>query len=132
MIVGSRFKRDSPFEFISVTMSDLKNRVSLIGHVGADPEVKSFDSKAKLAKFSLATNETYQNGKGEKIEETQWHNIVAWNRLATIIEKHLNKGSFVIIEGKIVNRSYNDKEGEKRYITEIVAHSMNFLGPKQS
>ncbi len=111
-------------------MSDLRNRVSLIGHVGGDPEIKSFDSKGQLAKFSLATNETYQNNKGEKVTETQWHNIVAWNGLASVIAKHVQKGSFLILEGKIVNRSYNDKEGEKRYITEIVAHSMNFLGPK--
>lgn len=112
-------------------MSDLRNRVSLIGHVGADPEVKNFDDKVKLAKFSLATNETYKNAKGEKIEETQWHNIVAWHGLASLIESHVNKGTFLILEGKIVNRSYNDKEGNKRYVTEIVASSINFLGPKQ-
>lgn len=111
-------------------MSDLRNRVSLIGHVGGDPEVKSFDSKGKLAKFSLATNETYQNSKGEKITETQWHNVVAWNGLAAMIEKHVVKGSFLILEGKIVNRSYTSKEGEKRYLTEIVANSLNFLGSK--
>tara|TARA_Y100001934_G_scaffold224763_1_gene268986 strand:+ start:1980 stop:2321 length:342 start_codon:yes stop_codon:yes gene_type:complete len=111
-------------------MSDLRNRVSLIGHVGADPEVKSFDSKGKLAKFSIATNETYQNGKGEKVTETQWHNVVAWNGLAGVIEKHVKKGSFLIVEGKIVNRAYSAKEGEKRYITEIIANSMNFLGAK--
>jgi single-strand DNA-binding protein len=109
-------------------MSDLRNRVSLIGHVGGDPEVKSFDSKGKLARFSLATNETYQNGKGERITETQWHNVVAWNGLAEVMEKHLKKGRFIILEGKIVNRSYSTKEGEKRYLTEIVANSFNFLG----
>jgi len=113
-------------------MSDLRNRVSLIGHVGGDPEVKSFDSKAKLAKFSLATHESFKNAKGEKIEETQWHNVIAWNGLASTIEKHVNKGTFLILEGKIMNRSYNDKDGEKRYITEIVASSLNFLGPKQN
>lgn len=111
-------------------MSDLKNRVTLIGNVGGDPEVKTFDSKARLAKFSLATNETYQNSKGEKVSETQWHNIVAWNSLAGLIEKHVNKGSFIVLEGKLVNRSYTDKEGDKRYITEVIASSLNFLGPK--
>jgi len=113
-------------------MSDLRNRVSLIGHVGSEPEVKTFDSKGKLAKFSLATNETYQNSKGEKVSETQWHNVVAWQGLATVIEQHVQKGSFLIVEGKIVNRSYTTKDGETRYITEIVASSMNFLGPKPS
>jgi single-strand DNA-binding protein len=112
-------------------MNDLKNRVSLIGHVGNDPELKSFDSKGELAKFSLATNENYQNAKGEKINETQWHNIVAWNGLAKVIGGHVKKGSYLILEGKIVNRNYETKEGEKRFITEIIAHSINFLGPKQ-
>lgn len=115
-----------------IIMSDLRNRVSLIGHVGGDPEVKSFDSKGKLAKFSLATNESYQNANGEKISETQWHNVVVWNGLATIVEKHVKKGRFLILEGKIVNRSYTTKEGEKRYLTEIVAHDLNFLGSKPS
>lgn len=111
-------------------MSDLKNRVSLIGHVGGDPEVKAFDSNGKLAKFSLATNESYKNGKGERVTETQWHNVVAWNGLAGFIEKFVKKGSYLVLEGKIVNRSYEDKDGKKRYLTEIVANDLNFLGPK--
>ncbi len=111
-------------------MSDLKNRVSLIGHVGADPEVKSFDANGKLAKFSLATNESYKNAKGERITETQWHNVVAWNGLAGLIENYVKKGSYLVLEGKLVNRSYEDKEGKKRYITEIVANDLNFLGAK--
>ena len=111
-------------------MSDLKNRVNLIGNVGAAPEVKSFDGNGKLAKFSLATNESYKNAKGERVTETQWHNVVAWNGLAGLIEKHVKKGSYVVLEGKLVNRSYEDKDGKKRYLTEVVAHDLNFLGPK--
>lgn len=111
-------------------MSDLKNRVTLIGNVGAAPEVKTFDANGKLAKFSLATNETYKNGNGERVTETQWHNIVAWNGLAGMIEKYVKKGSYLVLEGKIVNRSYEDKEGKKRYLTEVVANELNFLGPK--
>jgi single-strand DNA-binding protein len=112
-------------------MSNLKNRVTLIGHVGQSPEVKSFDAKGKLARFSLATNESYKNSKGEKIEETQWHNVVAWNKLAEIVEGFVEKGSYLVLEGKIVNRSYESKEGEKRYVTEIVANELNFLSAKK-
>ncbi|PTM05606.1 MAG: single-stranded DNA-binding protein [Bacteroidetes bacterium] len=112
-------------------MSNLKNRVTLIGHVGQSPEVKSFDAKGKLARFSLATNESYKNSKGEKIDETQWHNVVAWSKLAEIVEAHVEKGSYLVLEGKIVNRSYETKEGEKRYVTEIVANELNFLTPKK-
>lgn len=111
-------------------MSDLKNRVSLIGNVGADPEIKSFNGNGKLAKFSLATNESYKNSKGERVTETQWHNIVAWNGLAGFIEKYVKKGSYVVLEGKLVNRSYEDKEGKKRYLTEVVTNELNFLGTK--
>ena len=112
-------------------MSNLKNRVTLIGHVGQSPEVKSFDAKGKLARFSLATNESYKNSKGEKIDETQGHNVVAWNKLAEFVESYLEKGSYLVLEGKIVNRSYESKEGEKRYVTEIVANELNFLSAKK-
>ena len=112
-------------------MSNLKNRVTLIGHVGQSPEVKSFDAKGKLARFFLATNESYKNSKGEKIDETQWHNVVAWNKLAEFVESYLEKGSYLVLEGKIVNRSYESKEGEKRYVTEIVANELNFLSAKK-
>jgi single-strand DNA-binding protein len=112
-------------------MSNLKNRVTLIGHVGQSPEVKSFDAKGKLARFSLATNDFYKNTKGEKIEDTQWHNIVDWAGLANMVETHVEKGAYLVLEGKIVNRSYETKEGEKRYITEIVANEINFLSLKK-
>ncbi len=82
-------------------MSNLKNRVTLIGHVGQSPEVKSFDAKGKLARFSLATNDFYKNTKGEKIEDTQWHNIVAWAGLANMVETHVEKGAYLVLKGKI-------------------------------
>lgn len=100
-------------------MNALRNKVQLIGNLGNDPEIVTTESGAKLAKFSLATNETYKNAKGEKVTDTQWHNVVAWGRTAEVIEKFLNKGKEVVVEGKLVSRSYETKEGEKKYITEI-------------
>ena len=111
-------------------MNNLKNRVQLIGNLGMNPEIKELDSGKKLAKFSIATNESYKNAKGEKIEDTQWHNLVAWGKTAEIIEKYLQKGSEVAIEGKLTNRSYDDKDGIKRYITEIVVNEILMLGNK--
>uniref|UniRef100_UPI003F6A3E94 single-stranded DNA-binding protein n=1 Tax=Polaribacter sp. TaxID=1920175 RepID=UPI003F6A3E94 len=101
-------------------MSTLRNKVQLIGNLGNAPEIITLDSGKKLAKFSLATNENYKNAKGEKVTDTQWHNIVAWNKTADIIEKYLEKGNEVAIEGKLTSRSYETKEGDKRYVTEIV------------
>jgi single-strand DNA-binding protein len=112
-------------------MSNLKNRVTLIGFVGQSPEVKSFDAKGKLARFSLATHESYKNNKGEKIEDTQWHNIIAWGNLANMVETFVEKGTYIVLEGKIVNRSYEAKDGDKRQMTEIVANELNFLSPKK-
>lgn len=111
-------------------MSSLRNRVILIGHVGNDPEIKEFNGKGKLANFNLATNETYKNAQGEKITDTQWHRIVAWNKTAELTEKLLKKGKEVAIEGKLVTRNYEDSKGEKRYMTEIVMHEMVLVGPK--
>ncbi|MBL7777735.1 MAG: single-stranded DNA-binding protein [Chitinophagales bacterium] len=111
-------------------MSNLKNNVRLMGNLGAAPEIKTIAENKKLAKFSMATNETYKNEKGEKVTETYWHNIVVWGKLAGIAEKYLNKGSEVAIEGKLTNRSYTDKEGIKRYHTEIVANEILMLGSK--
>jgi single-strand DNA-binding protein len=91
----------------------------LIGNLGNDPEIVTTESGTKLAKFSLATNETYKNAKGERVTDTQWHNVVAWGKTAEVIEKFLNKGKEVVVEGKLVSRSYETKEGEKKYITEI-------------
>lgn len=92
-----------------------------MGNLGKDPELKSFDNDKKLVKFSLATSEKYKNKEGELIEETQWHNIVAWGKLAENMHNILKKGNEVTIKGKLTHRSYDDKEGVKRYISEIVA-----------
>ncbi|HMR93620.1 MAG TPA: single-stranded DNA-binding protein [Chitinophagaceae bacterium] len=111
-------------------MYALKNKVQLIGHLGAKPEVKKTEAGKKLAVFSIATSETYRTAKGEKVTDTQWHRVVAWGKVADIAEQYLDKGKEVAIEGKLVNRSYNDKEGNKRYITEIQAGEILLLGAK--
>ncbi len=108
-------------------MNSLRNRVQLIGNLGMNPEIKTISTGNKMAKFSLATNETFKNNKGEKITETQWHNVVAWGKLAEIVEKILEKGKEVAIEGKLVSRSYDDKDGNKKYITEIVVNELLLL-----
>lgn len=111
-------------------MNNLKNKVQLIGNLGNNPEIINLDSGSKLAKFSLATNESYKNNKGEMVKETQWHNIVAWGKTAIIIENYLKKGNEVALEGKLVNRNYENKNGEKRYVTEIVISELLMLGSK--
>lgn len=111
-------------------MYALKNKVQLIGNLGNAPEVKTLESGKKMARFSVATNENYRNAKGEKVTETQWHNLVAWGKVAEIVEKFLTKGKEVAIEGKLVNRSYNDKEGNKKYVTEIQVNELLLLGAK--
>lgn len=113
-------------------MNALKNRVQLIGNLGKDPEVKAIDNGNKMARMSIATSETYQNAKGEKVTETQWHNVVAWGKTAEIAEKLLIKGHEVVIEGKLVNRSYTDKDGQKKYVTEVVANELLLLTKKAS
>ncbi|MCX7743379.1 MAG: single-stranded DNA-binding protein [Flavobacteriales bacterium] len=100
-------------------MYNLKNSVRLIGHVGLNPEVKVLSGNRKLAKFSLATSDNYKNSKGEWETQTQWHNIVAWGKVASKAEKQISKGAEVIIEGKLMHRQYEDSQGVKRYITEI-------------
>ncbi len=111
-------------------MSTLRNKVQLIGNLGNDPEIITLDGGKKLAKFSIATNETYKNQKGEKITDTQWHNIVAWGKTAEIIENYVTKGKEVAVEGKLTTRSWDDKEGNKRYITEVVCNELVMLGSK--
>jgi single-strand DNA-binding protein len=111
-------------------MSTLRNTVQLIGHVGNDPEIKTFDGGKKLAKLNVATNESYKNEKGEKVEETQWHSLIAWGKTADIIEKYVVKGKEIAIEGKLTHRSYEDKTGEKRYVTEVVIDELLLLGSK--
>lgn len=109
-------------------MNAMKNRVQLIGNVGNDPEIKNFDGGKKLASLTIATNESYKNDKGEKVEQTEWHKITAWGRTAEIIEKYVTKGKEIAIEGKLTHRSYDDKDGNKRYITEVVANDILLLG----
>ncbi|CAM1368111.1 single-stranded DNA-binding protein [Tenacibaculum xiamenense] len=111
-------------------MNALKNKVQLIGNLGTTPEIITLESGKKLAKFSLATNETYKNSSGQKVTDTQWHYIVAWNKTAEIIEQFLQKGSEVMIEGKLTSRSFEDKEGKKRYVTEVVCNELLMLGNK--
>jgi len=111
-------------------MNTLRNRVQLIGHLGMNPELKTLESGRKLAKFSLATNDSYTNSNGEKVEETEWHNIIAWNKTAELAESFLEKGKEVAIEGKLTTRSWDDDKGQKRYITEIVCNEILFLGKK--
>ena len=111
-------------------MSTPKNKVQLIGNVGNEPEVTNLESGKKVAKFSIATNESYKNAQGEKVQNTQWHNIVAWGKIAEIVEKYVGKGKEVALEGKLTSRSYETKEGEKRYVTEVVVDEILLLGVK--
>lgn len=113
-------------------MYALKNKVQLIGNLGSNPEIKTTEGGKKLARFSIATNEVYRNAKGDKVTETQWHNLIAWGKVAEIAEKYLAKGSEVAIEGKLVNRNYNDKDGNKKYVTEIQVNEVLMLGDKSS
>lgn len=104
------------------------NKVILLGHLGKDPEVRHLENGRAVANFSLATSETYKNRDGERITNTEWHNIVLWTPLAELAEKFLKKGSQLYLEGKITSRSYEDKENNTKYITEIVGREMNFIG----
>tara|TARA_X000000368_G_C23001646_1_gene699241 strand:- start:165 stop:569 length:405 start_codon:yes stop_codon:yes gene_type:complete len=108
------------------------NKVMLIGNLGKDPEVRYLDNGVAVANFSLATTENYKNKEGERVSQTEWHNIVLWRGLAEVAEKYLKKGASVYIEGKIKNRKWEDKEGNTRYNTEILADNMTMLGGKQS
>lgn len=105
-------------------MNTLKNSVRLIGNLGQNPEVKTFDGNKKVAKFSIATSESYKNAKGERVTDTQWHSIVAWGYQAGVAEKFLKKGCEVALEGKLTTRSYTDKNGVRRYVTEVQANEI--------
>ena len=107
------------------------NKVILIGNLGKDPEVRYLDNGVAVANFSLATTESYKNKEGERVSQTEWHNIVLWRGLAEIAEKFLKKGSAVYIEGKIRSRKWEDKEGNTRYTTEILADNMTMLGKRE-
>lgn len=109
---------------------NLRNNVRLIGYLGQNPDVKELNAGKKLAKFSLATSETYRDEKGEKITETQWHNLVAWGKTADIAAKYLTKGKEIAIDGKLNTRQYTDKDGNKRYATEIVVNEILMMGKK--
>tara|TARA_B110000003_G_scaffold257336_1_gene275561 strand:+ start:337 stop:732 length:396 start_codon:yes stop_codon:yes gene_type:complete len=108
------------------------NKVILVGNLGKDPEVKYLDNGVAVANFSLATTENYKNKQGERVSQTEWHNIVLWRGLAEVAEKYLKKGSSIYIEGKIKNRKWEDKDGNTRYNTEILGDNMTMLGTKPS
>ena len=111
-------------------MNSLRNRVQLIGNLGMNPQVKILESGSKLVRFTLATNDTYTNASGEKVTETEWHQVVAWNKTADLIGTYLEKGREVALEGKLVTRSCEDEKGEKKYSTEVVCNEILFLGSR--
>lgn len=108
-------------------MSTLRNKVQLIGNVGSNPEVKTLENENKLAKFSLATNESYTNSKGEKVQQTTWHNLVAYGPIVNVIEKHVEKGKQLAVEGKLTYRDYQDKDDQQKTITEIIIDEIVLL-----
>ena len=112
-------------------MNNLRNNVRLIGNLGMNPDVKELNGGKKLAKFSIATSETYKGEDGNKVTETQWHNLIAWGKHADVVEKYLKKGNEVAIEGKLSSRNYTDKEGVKRYVTEIIVNDLLLIGGKK-
>lgn len=111
-------------------MTTLRNSVQLIGRLGIDPETKTFGDNKSKVRFSLATSDYYKDKEGERQEETQWHNVVAYNKTADIAEKYLKKGQEIAVSGKITYRSWEDKEGKTNYITEVVANEIQMLGSK--
>jgi single-strand DNA-binding protein len=113
-------------------MNTLRNKVQLIGFLGHNPEIRSFDNGKSVARFSIATTDSYRDANGKKISETQWHNLVAWGNLAKIVEKYLIKGSEVAVEGKLTHKAFNDKEGQKRFFTEIVVSDLVMLHNKNN
>jgi single-strand DNA-binding protein len=113
-------------------MKGMKNKVQLIGHLGANPEIKVFDENKKLAQLSLAVNDGFKNAEGEWQEDTQWFNLVAWSKLADYAEKNLLKGQELAIEGRLVNNAYTDKQDVKRTVTEIVLNEILLLSKQKS
>lgn len=104
------------------------NKVILLGHLGKDPEVRHLENGRAVANFSIATSETYKNKQGDRVTNTEWHNVVLWSPLAEIAESYMKKGSQVYIEGKLTTRSWDDKDGLKRYTTEVVGRELTLLG----
>ncbi|MGC4057034.1 MAG: single-stranded DNA-binding protein [Chitinophagaceae bacterium] len=115
-----------------MSMNLMKNRVTLVGNVGQAPEVRTIANGRKMARLSVATNERYKNNHDEWVNDTQWHNIIAWGKQAEMVEQKLSKGDEVMIEGKLVHSEYTDKEGIKRYSTDIELHGLLLLDKKQS
>lgn len=113
-------------------MYALKNKVQLIGNLGAKPEVRTTEAGRKLARFPLATDEVFRNAQGDKVKDTQWHNIIAWGKVADIAEKYLDKGSEIVIEGKLINYTYQDKEGVKKTITEVQVNELLMIGNRST
>jgi single-strand DNA-binding protein len=111
-------------------MNSLRNSVRLVGNLGMDPDVKSFENNRKLVRLSLATSESYKNDKGERVTETQWHNLALWGHVANFAEEDLKKGDQIAIEGKLTNRNYVDKDGNKRYMCEVVVNEFIKLGAR--
>ena len=108
-------------------MKNLRNRVQLIGNVGKEPQIKTFESGKTMAAFSLATSENYTDQNGKKVQDTQWHQVVAWGKSANFVESYIDKGNRIAVDGKLVHRSYNDKDGTTKYITEVVVNEIMLL-----
>ncbi|WP_417856063.1 single-stranded DNA-binding protein [Xanthomarina gelatinilytica] len=108
-------------------MNTLRNKVQLIGRLGQDPEIINFEDGNKMAKFSLATDDSYKDKKGEKVERTYWHNIIVKGGLVKVVENYITKGKEIALEGKLTNRSWEDKDGKKHYTTEILCNELLML-----
>ena len=113
-------------------MKSLRNSVQLIGNLGMDPEVKQVSNGNKMARFTLATTETYKNQRGEKVTDTQWHNIVIWGGLADVAEKYLKKGKQIAIEGRLETNAYDDNEGKRRFFTQVNVNDLVMLGKESN
>lgn len=111
-------------------MSNISNKVQLIGNIGQPPVITNLENGSKLVRFSIATSDSYKNKAGEKVTDTQWHTVVAWNKTADIIEKYVTTGSKIGVDGKLTSRSYDDKDGVKRYVTEVVCNEVLLLTTK--
>lgn len=112
-------------------MNALRNKIQLIGNLGQAPEVRTLEAGRKLAKFSIAVNDRYKSGTGEWIKETQWHSVIAWGKMADIVETYLDKGMEVVVEGKLICRDYTDKNGDVKHVAEIVANDILLLGERR-
>jgi single-strand DNA-binding protein len=118
------------FKSINQIIKKMVNRVILIGNAGQDPEIRHLDSGVSVANFTLATNESYKDKSGERVTQTEWHRVVLWRGLAEVAEKYVKKGELLYIEGRLRTRSWDDKDGNKRYTTEVFADTMKMLGRK--